>query len=261
MPFFASASRLQAEVAAIRERYARRNDRFPHQVRSILPPERVLRFQERERAILAFLRHRAPKPLWELRVLEVGCGFGGNLLQLIRWGCDPGNLVANELLEERLAVARELLPQAVRILPGDAASLDLPPETFDLIIQSTVFSSILDPSFRQILASKMWYWLAPGGAVLWYDLRYPNPRNPDVCALSLVEIRNLFPEANVYHRSITLLPPIARVAARVGTWCYLLLAAIPPLRSHWLCWIEKPYGNRRKEQGAKDRQDHSAETM
>ncbi|MCS7238151.1 MAG: class I SAM-dependent methyltransferase [Thermoguttaceae bacterium] len=229
----------EAELAAIRARYARRRDGFAHQARSLLDPERLFRFQERERAVLRFLRRRAPKPLWELRILEIGCGYGGNLLQFARWGCRPENLYANELLEDRLEIARELLPRGVHLLPGDAAALDLEPGSFDIVLQSTVFSSILDPAFRHVLASKMWTWLAPGGAILWYDLRYPNPWNPDVVPIPLGEIRRLFPAGCVYKRSITPMPPVARVVARFGPLPYMLLSAIRPLRTHWLCWIEK----------------------
>lgn len=233
------SQRFQQEIEAIRARYARRHDGLPHQARSLVDPERLYRFQERERAVLRLLRKNLSKPLWEVRVLEIGCGYGGNLLQFARWGCRPENLYANELLEDRLAVARDLLPRGVHLLPGDAASLELPPASFDVILQSTVFSSILDPAFRQHLASRMWTWLAPGGGVLWYDLRYPNPWNRDVCAISLREIRRLFPAGRISRRSITLLPPLGRVVARLGLIPYMMLASLRPLRTHWLCWIRK----------------------
>lgn len=236
---YLSPKEYQAELSAIRKRYARRRDGPAHQARSLLSAERLLRFQHRERVMLRLLRRRARKPLWEMKILEVGCGYGGNLLQFIRWGCRPENLYANELLEDRLAVARSLLPQGVHFLPGDAAALELPPECVDIVLQSTVFSSILDATFRRHLAERMWYWLAPGGAVLWYDLRYPNPWNPDVTAISLGEIRRLFPEGRIYKQAVTLAPPLGRLAAFFGPIPYILLTAIPVLRTHWLCWIEK----------------------
>ncbi len=233
------AGDMAAELVRIRERYARRRDGPPQVARSILAPEVILRHQERERAILYFLRRYAPRPIHQLCVLEIGCGFGGNLLQFLRWGCMPDHLVANELLEERWQIARRLLPAETAVRPGDASQLDLPTASFDIVFQSTVFSSILNPQFRQHLAEKMWHWVAPHGGVLWYDMRYNNPRNPDVRRISLEEIRRLFPEGVIHAKSITLAPPIARRVARGGVLLYTLLASIPWLRTHWLCWIGK----------------------
>jgi hypothetical protein len=70
----------------------------------------------------------------------------------------------------------------VRLIPGDASTLTLPPQSARLVLQSTVFSSLLDDAFQQRLADAMWSWVAPGGGVLWYDFTVDNPRNPDVSA-------------------------------------------------------------------------------
>ena len=52
--------------------------------------------------------------LSRLRLLEVGCGAGGNLLELLRLGFAPAHLSGIELLPERLALARDVLPEAWR---------------------------------------------------------------------------------------------------------------------------------------------------
>ncbi|MFS9605942.1 methyltransferase domain-containing protein, partial [Klebsiella pneumoniae] len=75
---------------------------------------------------------------------EVGCGAGGNLLDLLRLGLRPEHLTGIELLPERLAAARAALPERVRLLAGDASQADVAPASQDLVLQSTVFSSILD---------------------------------------------------------------------------------------------------------------------
>jgi hypothetical protein len=77
-------------------------------------------------------------------------------------------------------VARRRLPGAIRILVGDAAEINLDQGPFDVVYQSTVFTSILDDDFQQKLADRMWALVKPGGGVLWYDFIYSNPRNPDV---------------------------------------------------------------------------------
>jgi len=54
------------------------------------------------------------------------------------------NMVGNERLEGRAEVARRRLPGAIKILVGDAAEIDLDQGPFDVVYQSTVFTSILD---------------------------------------------------------------------------------------------------------------------
>jgi ubiquinone/menaquinone biosynthesis C-methylase UbiE len=143
------------------------------------------------------------------------------------------------LLEERCAQARAALPAGVRIAGGDATELTFQDESFDLVIQSTVFSSILDESFRKRLAARMWRLARPGGGVLWYDFMYDNPRNPDVRGISYREIKALFPEGTIAGERITLAPPLARLVAPIHPGLYAVVNALPLLRSHWLCWIRK----------------------
>ena len=101
-----------------------------------------------------------------MAVLEVGCGSGANLLELIELGADPTRLVGNELLANRLTAASARLPASVRLLAGDASQLDLPAASFDIVYQSTVFSSILDNGLQASLAQRMWDLVKPGGGSL-----------------------------------------------------------------------------------------------
>lgn len=148
---------------------------------------------ERDRALANMLRQHLSVPPAQARVLEVGCGSGSNLLDLIRLGFDPANLMGNDLMDSRVEQARHRLPQAVPILAGNALDLDLEREGFDVLYQSTVFTSILDAQARRDLAQRMWHWTKPGGGVLWYDFAYNNPRNPNVRGVPLREVRALFP--------------------------------------------------------------------
>ena len=116
---------------------------------------------------------------------------------------------------------------------------DVPHASQEVVLVSTVFSSVLDPDFQQRLAAALWQWLRPGGAVLWYDFTYNNPRNPDVRGVPLPRVRELFPQSRITARRVTLAPPLARALVRVHPGLYGLFNSVPWLRTHILCWIEK----------------------
>jgi phospholipid N-methyltransferase len=205
----------------------------------MLNPDVWQGFQERQRAIIKILVKQVGVPLSDLSVLEIGAGSGGNLLELLRMGFRPEKLSANELLPERLASLRRNLPSACCVLESDATKLDIARESVDIVYQSTVFSSLLDDTFQQQLADKMWAWVRPGGGVLWYDFTYNNPRNPDVRGVPIKRIRELFPQADVIFERVTLAPPISRRVCRLHPYLYHVFNVIPLLRTHVLCWIGK----------------------
>jgi len=225
------------EADAVAERYARRvaTDRY-----SALRPDVWQTLHERQRALLALFARIGWADLSSKRLLEVGCGGGSNLLELLRLGFAPQHLSGVELLPERYAQARHVLPAALALHAGDALQLDLPADSQDVVFASTVFSSLLDDAFQQRLAAAMWRWVQPGGGVLWYDFTVDNPRNPDVRGVPLARVRALFPEGRVQAQRITLAPPIARAVTRVHPALYTLFNALPPLRTHVLAWIAKP---------------------
>ena len=226
-----------SETAAVVERYARRDagDRY-----SLLRPEVWQMVQERQRALLMLFTQLGWVDLSQRRVLEVGCGHGGNLLELLQMGFAAPNLGGIELLTERAAAARERLPEAVNLRHGDALVAEVAPASQDAVYVSTVFSSLLDDAFQQRLADTMWTWVKPGGGVLWYDFTFDNPRNPDVRGVTLSRMRALFPRGVVQARRVTLAPPLARALCRVHPALYTVANTVPWLRTHVLAWIAKP---------------------
>ncbi len=228
--------RAAAEAEAVRARYERRTGDQRH---NIFAPDVILRGQAQERGLISLFQQVGALPLDAKSVLELGCGDGIILLNLIRLGFDPAKLTGLDLREDAVVAARRILPASVRVIAGDASAADLG-GPFDIVHQSTMFSSILDPAVQDSIARRMWALTKPGGAVLWYDLAYDNPRNPDVKGVSLPRIRALFPEGQMIARPITLAPPLARLVAGIHPSLYAILDAIPLLRSHLLCWIRKP---------------------
>ncbi len=225
------------EARKVADRYARRSgvDRY-----SALQPDVMQLLQERQRALLRTMAAHDLSDVSALRLVEVGCGSGGNLLELLRLGFAPEHLVGLELLADRHALARHALPQAAQVWLGDAARAPIAAGSQDLVLQSTVFSSLLDDAFQQRLADTMWSWLKPGGAVIWYDFTVNNPRNADVRGVPLARVRALFPQARISHRRVTLAPPLARAVCRVHPALYGVFNSLPFLRTHVLAWIVKP---------------------
>ncbi len=224
------------EPRAVAERYARRaaDDRY-----SLMRPDVWHTVQERQRAMLRLFAQQGLNDLSAVRLMEVGCGAGGNLLELLRAGVRPEHLSGVELLPDRVEAARAVLPPTVVLHLGDALALDVPPASLDIVFVSTVFSSLLDDVFQQRLAEALWRWLRPGGAVLWYDFTVNNPRNPDVRGVPLSRVRALFPHGRVTASRLTLAPPIARAVTRFHPSLYTLFNILPLLRTHVLCWIAK----------------------
>ena len=226
------------EAAGVRERYARRAAADPRY--HALNPAALQARQERESALVRlFARHGVDDP-GRLRLLEVGCGDGGVLLDMLRLGFHPEHLGGIELVPERHATAQQRLPAAVSLWPGDATRLDPGDGAWDLVLAFTVFSSVLDDGFQQRLAGAMWRWLRPGGAVLWYDFAVDNPRNRDVRGVPIRRVQALFPAGRIDAHRVTLAPPLARAVCRVHPGLYTLFNGLPLLRTHRLAWIEKP---------------------
>jgi len=227
-----------AALQRIRAAYDRRSATY-----SMLDRWVYLVRQEKERAVIEWLREVRPAPLSDLRLVELGCGTGGNLLDFLRIGLSPENLVGVDLIESRVEAARRLLPGEVSLHCGDAAALAAEDGSFDVVYQSMMFSSILDDGLLVSVAQRMWRLAKPGGGVLWYDFTTGNPRNPDVRGLPVRRIRELFPASGTPRiRRVTLAPPLARAAARISPVLYPLLNSLPLLRTHVLCWLPKPAG-------------------
>jgi len=170
--------------------------------------------------------------------LEVGFGSQGWFTQLISWGVQETELHGIELDPERAARARDLFPKADLRL-GDAVNLPWDSGTFKLVIASTIFTSILDPRVRRLIADEIVRVMAPGGALLWYDFAYDNPRNRNVRGIPRREIRQLFPGLRGGIQRVTLAPPLGRIVVPRSRALATFLEGIPLLRTHLLAVLTK----------------------
>lgn len=222
----------------IEEVYGKRTRSIPADRYTAFDPGNLFIMQQRERAVLAVLRRHGMHPLAGKRVLDVGCGTGGELRNLVRYGAVPNLLSGIDILKERIASAREISPN-MNFAEGTARELPFADGTFDLAMQFTVFSSVPGEGSQSAIAKEILRVLRPGGSVLWYDLRYDNPRNPDVHGLGRNAVKQLFPGCTYDFRSITLAPPVARAIAPHSWIMCCLLEQFPFLRTHLLAVIRK----------------------
>jgi len=226
----------EVEEARIREAYARRQEDGRY---SWFNEGHLFIVQSRERRVLALLKRLGCVPLDKRRVLEIGCGTGYWLREFIKWGARPENIVGVELLPSRVAEVKRLCPGTVNITCGNAAKLEFGADTFDLVLQSMVFTSILDQEMRHQVATEMLRVVKQDGLILWYDYHVKSPSNPDVRAVRKREIYHLFAGCRIELERITLAPPVARLIAPYSWLASYLLERIPWLCTHYLGVIRK----------------------
>jgi SAM-dependent methyltransferase len=193
--------------------------------------------REREALLRALLPRALPAPLSRRRVLDVGCGRGDLLGWLSSQGVPTGNLTGLDISRHRVVEARRRHP-GIDFQELNAGALQPPLGSFDLVTCFTLFSSLLDPVLARRVAGNVAAVLKDGGSVLWYDIRYPNPWNRAVRSMTRPRIQELFGDFELELRSVTLVPQLAR---RLGpaSGLYALLAAIPPLRTHYMGLLQR----------------------
>jgi SAM-dependent methyltransferase len=228
-----------AEEARLKAAYDRRDPVVDSRRYSYFHPGTLLVAQERERLVLAALKQWGLEGWNGKKVLDVGCGAGGWLRQFLRWGAQPESVVGVDLLPERIAAARHVLPSSVALYCESAAKLRFPDATFDLVWQSTVFSTILEAQLKQQIAREMVRVLKPTGLILWIDFFAPNPKNQDVKGVAKSEIRGLFPDCDIRFRRVTLAPPLVRILAPRSWLLCSLLSAIRVLNTHYFAVIRR----------------------
>jgi tellurite methyltransferase len=101
-----------------------------------------------------------------MQVLDAGCGYGRNLVYLLREGfdvhavdADPAAVAAVRALAANLAPA---LP-ASNFQVAAVESMTIPDHSKDVVISSAVLHFARDDAHFDAMVSRMWLTLAPGG--------------------------------------------------------------------------------------------------
>ena len=221
----------------VRAAYARRPKNNAHY--SWSSPGHVFNQQEKEREVLGILKTAGLMPLERREVLEVGCGTGAWLRMFLQWGVEPARLAGIDLLPGPLSNARRRVPPTVGLYQASAATLPFRSASFDIVLQATVFSSMVNAGLRKNTAAEMLRVLKPGGIVLWYDFFMNNPGNRDVVGIKRREIESLFPGCAIALRRTALAPPLMRRLAGRSWLATYLLGRVPLLCTHYVGTIRK----------------------
>jgi ubiquinone/menaquinone biosynthesis C-methylase UbiE len=237
-------------VDRIRHEYERRSRSIPEGYYSFENSAVLFSYVQRGRAVVQLLKECNMFPLAEKKILDVGCGTGSWLADFEMWGSSRENLAGIELDRERgirakirFAAMKDdtegISSKGADIRIGDASQLPWSDAFFDIVIQSTVFTSILLDRMKEAIALEICRVLKPGGIVLWYDFFYDNPWNPNVKGVRAGEIRHLFPGCSLRLRRITLAPPIARRIVPVSWIAAEVLEKLVFLNTHYLGILRK----------------------
>ncbi len=101
-----------------------------------------------------------------MRILDAGCGYGRNLVHLLREGCEIFALDANpEGVAHVRALAAELAPNlpASNFRVGPIEKMDFPDDFADVVICSSVLHFARDEAHFLAMIKELWRVLRPGG--------------------------------------------------------------------------------------------------
>jgi len=192
------------EIARLRDIYETRDAAMPHRAweKNIYHPRHPLGhlFQEHNHDALVRVLNRLMINLEGLDILDVGCGYGHWLRYLVDLGADPKRLAGIDLSEQRIASARAANP-AICWIHEESEGLPFPPSCFNIVLQSVVFSSILEKEQRAALANEMWRVARPGGLIFWVDQK--KDVGESLVGFSKKTVCEYFPQGEiVYARSV-----------------------------------------------------------
>ncbi len=228
----------EREAERIRAEYQRRDREIGREFYSLTKDANLFTRQGQQRGLLDQLRRGHLLPLDDKRILEVGCGRGQWFGVFRDFGARYDQLAGIDLDAERVEEARAIYPTAdLRV--GDATQLPWPDASFDIVFQSTVFTSILDDAIQAAVAREMLRVLRQDGSILWYDFRYPSPNNPHVRPVGARRIRELFTGCEVAVTPVTLATPLARRIVPRSWMAATILERLRPLNTHYYALVRR----------------------
>jgi len=225
------------DLSRLRKEYSKRAIKYKDSLRyTVFNEANLFLIQMRERAVIKALKKNNFFPLSKYDIFEMGSGGGGVLIEFLRWGASYKRLYGADLLFDRVQVSSKVLPGS-SVVCANGEYIPFRNSSFDLALQFTAYSSILDYRVKQNIAQEMLRVLRPQGAIIWYDF-WVNPKNKETRGILLGEIRELFPNCTYSFEKVTLAPPLARLMVRVSWNIAYLLEKLRAFNTHYLAVIK-----------------------
>jgi ubiquinone/menaquinone biosynthesis C-methylase UbiE len=227
----------ESDLQRLRSEYDRRQDRSELSRRySPLNWTQLYLLQQRQRETVKLLADLGLTSLANKHILELGAGSGGVLLEYLSYGATARRLHGVDLLESRLREAQTRV--ATPLICADGQQLPYSAETFDVVMQYTAFSSVLDAGVKAAMAREMLRVVQKrSGVIIWYDFWF-NPLNAQTKGIGIAEIKSLFPSCRLSIRRMTLAPPIVRRLVRLSWTACQLLEKFRLFNTHFLVAIQ-----------------------
>jgi ubiquinone/menaquinone biosynthesis C-methylase UbiE len=193
---------------------------------------------ETERDFIALLHNLGLAPLEDKRILDVGTAGGYFLRMLLKYGVPARNLVGVDIWHSLMREGLEIVP-CIGMTCADAQALPFVDGSFDIAVQQTMLSSVIDPDLRYRIAREMLRVVRRGGFVFSYDFRVKRPGDRDVHAITRRELRNLFPDCEISLRPCGVIPHLVRAFAGRSMKICALASLLLPIKTHYWAAIRK----------------------
>lgn len=171
------------------------------------------------------------------RILEDGCGEGNFLRELVEFGAEPRRAVGLDIKLADLKTAASRTPAS--FVAGDARALPFRDGSFDVVVQSVLFSSLAPGEDRRRAAQEISRTLTTNGILIWYDFvekaKAGLPRG-----LELDEVRDMFPGWRLAAYKFGLRFKWALALVNKSLCLSHLLAALGIARSHYVIIMRRP---------------------
>ena len=169
---------------------------------SIFNPMPLYSHQKKEKMLLKLLKPYK-NAISSFKILDIGCGHGDLLHQLIMYGANLYNLYGFDIRFDTVKAGKTQYP-FLNLINSNAQMLPFQDNTFDIVCLMTCLSSIPDQSTKRNIVKEVDRVLKKGGFIVYYDLKSPRYINNNLKGIPKSELLSLFPNYNITLYSTTL---------------------------------------------------------